>query len=80
PSVSPVPPSDVDGALGTRWADVVRRMAAEGRIAALVRELAFQAECVCIDESGQTPVWTLRVERESLRGSAHRERLQAALA
>ncbi|MFZ5521307.1 MAG: DNA polymerase III subunit gamma/tau [Pseudomonadota bacterium] len=65
--------------LGERWAQLVRRMAADGLINALVRELAFQAECTGIDESADPPLWRLRVERESLRGQAHRDRLQAAL-
>lgn len=65
--------------LGERWAELVRRMAAEGLINALVRELAFQAECLAIDETAEPPLWRLRVERESLRGQAHRDRLQAAL-
>lgn len=66
-------------ALGDRWADVVARLQSEGLITALVRELAVQAECVAVqDEPGMT-VWTLRVERESLRGDMQRERLTQAV-
>ncbi|HIV73006.1 MAG TPA: DNA polymerase III subunit gamma/tau [Candidatus Aquabacterium excrementipullorum] len=65
--------------LGDRWADVVARMQQEGLLAALVRELAMQAECVGVQESGSASVWRLRVERETLRGDAQRERLTAAL-
>jgi len=44
-----------------------------------VRELAMQAQCVAIDEQVQPSVWRLRVERETLRAPAQRDKLQAAL-
>jgi len=47
-------------------------------VAALVRELALQAELV-EQGDGAAPVWRLRVERESLRKDALRDKLQAAL-
>lgn len=66
------------GPLGDRWAALVRQLTDANAIAALVRELALQAECVAI-EAGETRL-RLRVERESLRNPNHAERLQAALA
>lgn len=65
--------------LGDRWADLVARMQEEGLLAALVRELAMQAECVDVKEDGPASVWRLRVERETLRSEAQRERLNAAV-
>ncbi len=69
-----------DGASADRWTDLVSRMVEAGGIAAMVRELAMQAECVAIDEGQAEPVWRLRVERENLRAPALRERLQVAMA
>ncbi|MEJ6006791.1 DNA polymerase III subunit gamma/tau [Paucibacter sp. AS339] len=62
-------------ALGERWADLVRPLG----LTALTRELAVRSECVGFDEQGETWVWRLRVERESLRQPALRDKLQAAL-
>ena len=69
-------------ALGERWNEVVAALIEGGRISALVRELAWQAQCVAMaDASADAPaVWRLRVEREMLRAPGHVERLQAALA
>ncbi len=61
--------------LGDRWDREVRSLLEQGRITALARELAVQAQCVAIDGS----LWQLRVEREALRAPAQRDRLQAAL-
>ena len=69
----------VPTALGERWVAVVKQMVGQGAIAALVRELAVQAECTAIEE-GEAPLWRLRVERETLRASATVAKLQAALA
>jgi DNA polymerase-3 subunit gamma/tau len=67
---------------GTRaadlWCALAQRLAAAGAIAAMVRELAMQAECVRIVDAGAEQVWHLRVERENLRTPALRERLQSA--
>jgi DNA polymerase-3 subunit gamma/tau len=65
--------------LGDRWAASVQQMAQRGLIAALVRELALQSQL--IDESSVDGAarWRLRVEREALRTSALRDKLQAAL-
>jgi DNA polymerase-3 subunit gamma/tau len=62
--------------LGDRWATVVAGLIERQAIAALVRELAVQAELVAVDAR----TWRLRVERESLRAAPLREKLQAALA
>jgi DNA polymerase-3 subunit gamma/tau len=73
-------PAPGDRALGDRWAGVVAELVAQGAITALVRELAMQAECVAIDDAAEPPQWRLRVERESLRATAQRDKLEAALA
>jgi len=65
--------------LGDRWAQVVSQMVEAASISALVRELAMQAQCVAVDDQAEPPVWRLRVERETLRAPAQREKLQAAL-
>ena len=61
--------------LGDRWAREVRALIEAGRISAMARELALQAQCVAIDGAH----WRLRVEREALAAPAQRDRLQAAL-
>ena len=66
-------------ALGERWAAVVAMLEARQLITALVRELAVQAELV-EQHDGAAPLWRLRVERDSLRTHALRDKLQAALA
>ncbi len=77
------PPSSsaepADRALGTRWAELVQQMTAAGRISALVRELALQAQCIAFDPGAEPPLWRLRVEREMLRAPAHCDKLEAAL-
>lgn len=65
--------------LGDRWAQVVGQMNEAASIGALVRELAMQSQCLSIDENAKPPVWRLRVERETLRAPAQRDKLQAAL-
>ncbi len=65
--------------LGERWAAVVAMLEQRQLIAALVRELALQAELI-EQHDGAAPLWRLRVERESLRTTALRDKLQAALA
>lgn len=62
--------------LGERWYALVPQLA----ITALTRELALQAECIAIDEQAQPPRWVLKVERESLRQPALKDKLQAAMA
>jgi len=65
--------------LGEEWAEVVTALTRQGAIAALVRELAMQAELVERSSAGGRTVWRLRVERESLRATALRDKLQVAL-
>ena len=66
-------------ALGDRWAEAVRTLITRGSIAALVRELALQAELIAVQSVDGLEHWHLRVEREALRAEALRERLQGAL-
>ncbi|HET9643528.1 MAG TPA: DNA polymerase III subunit gamma/tau, partial [Burkholderiaceae bacterium] len=61
--------------LGDRWAALVSALNERGAVSALVRELAMQAELVDVSDQ----VWQLRVERDSLRVPALRDKLQAAL-
>jgi DNA polymerase-3 subunit gamma/tau len=61
--------------LGDRWNEHVRSLVEKGSVSAMARELALQSQCVAIEGNA----WRLRVERESLRTPAQRERLQAAL-
>ena len=73
-------PRQIAGALGERWTGLVRTMISSGGIAALVRELAWQAQCEGLDEATAPIRCRLRVERENLRAPAHCDKLQAALA
>jgi DNA polymerase-3 subunit gamma/tau len=68
PAVTPTPDGDF-------WQATVQQLVEREAIAALVRELALQAQLVGRDEGH----WMLRVERESLNQPASRERLKAAL-
>ena len=67
--------------LGERWAATVGELIERGKIAALVRELAWQSQCLSISDPDSTDcaVWRIRVDREMLRVPAHCERLRAAL-
>jgi DNA polymerase-3 subunit gamma/tau len=60
---------------GGRWAALVRPLLGQGGLTALVRELAVQCQLLSVD--GQT--WRLRVERETLRTNALRDKLLAVL-
>jgi DNA polymerase-3 subunit gamma/tau len=51
-----------------------------GSVTALVRELAWSAALVGIDESSAPPTWRLVVEREALRQKLLADRLAAAMA
>ena len=75
----PAPAALVPTALGERWAGIVAMLEQRQLIAALVRELAVQAELI-EQHDGAAPLWRLRLERDSLRTSALRDKLQAALA
>jgi DNA polymerase III subunit gamma/tau len=76
-TLAPVP---VPTPLGERWSALIRRLAQAGSISALARELAWQGGLRDIDEAAVPAVWTLVVERESLRSPALRDKLAAALA
>jgi DNA polymerase-3 subunit gamma/tau len=73
------PTAALDDPLVGRWAALFGELAARGSINGLVRELAWQAQCLSMDEQVTPRRVVLRVERESLRQSGHRDRLQAAL-
>jgi DNA polymerase III subunit gamma/tau len=60
---------------GERWAALVRPLLGQAGLTALVRELAVQAQLLGVE--GQT--WRLRVERETLRSNALRDKLLAVL-
>ena len=66
--------------LGDRWASAVEALIRLAGISALPRELALQSQCLAMADEGETSVWRLRVERETLRAAAQRDKLQAALA
>lgn len=74
------PPRVATTPLGDRWAALVRSLCDAGAIAALVRELAMQAQCTAIDQAATPQRWTLAVEREMLRSASNVDKLQAALA
>jgi len=89
PTPTPVPPAASahasepplrDAAVAERWVELVRGLTEAGSIAAMVRELAMQAEGIAVVDGAGEAVWRLRVERENLRAPALRERLQAAMA
>lgn len=79
-----VPPLGAQSAepdpLADLWADVVAQLQSRGLITALVRELAVQSQCLAHRVEGQVEHWQLRVERVSLMGDMHRDRLVQALA
>ncbi len=80
-------------ALGSQWAAMIRPMVAAGTLAALVRELALQAELLAVEPLSEGSVsglaadgtqangrrWRLRVERETLRAAPLVAKLAAAL-
>ncbi len=66
-------------ALGDRWALLVQPLGEQGRISALVRELAWQAGVIACGDDAGTCCWTLVVERDSLRTDTLRDKLAAAL-
>ncbi len=73
-------PLRLDDPFCNRWAELVNGLSAAGAVTALVRELAFQSQCMAIDAIEGGERWRIKVERETLRGNAHRERLEAAMA
>ncbi|MFN9746220.1 MAG: DNA polymerase III subunit gamma/tau [Betaproteobacteria bacterium] len=80
------PPFEAPGAepadreLADRWQGTVQALIEAGTVAALVRELAWQAGLVAIDTRSTPPAWRLAVAREPLRSAALADRLALALA
>jgi len=68
PTVQATPEGDI-------WLEVVQSLMAQDAVTALVRELALQSQLLARDAD----LWQLRVESETLKHPASRERLQAAL-
>jgi DNA polymerase III subunit gamma/tau len=80
PPTAPLPStSAVPKALGDRWTALVQALIEKGSISALVRELAWSAGLVAIDESTSPVTWRLMVEREALRQKPLADKLTAAL-
>jgi len=78
-SPAPAPmPADASP-LADRWEALVKRLIAQGALAALVRELAWQAGLMGIDGEAAPEVWHLQVERELLRTQVLADRLSRAL-
>lgn len=73
-------PTVVETAEGTRWVTLVAALIARGAVTALVRELAWQAQCECFEPGEASCRVVLRVERETLRNPSHIERLRKVLA
>ena len=69
----------LDDPLVTRWAALFTELTTRSNLTGLVRELAWQAQCLALDTQTTPRRIVLRVERESLRQQGHRDRLQAAL-
>jgi DNA polymerase III subunit gamma/tau len=65
--------------LGTRWYELIGRCAEAGKLIAMVRALAMQAELVHCDTDGDAPTWRLRVGLETLRNPALADKLSAIL-
>jgi len=78
PATEPASPADT--ALADRWQATVQALIQAGTVAALVRELAWQAGLVAIDTRSTPPTWRLAVAREPLRGPALADKLALALA
>jgi DNA polymerase III subunit gamma/tau len=77
---APVAEADaLDDPLVTRWTALFTDLTTQGNLNGLVRELAWQAQCLAFDDQATPKRFVLRVERESLRQPGHRDRLQAAL-
>jgi len=66
--------------LGERWAALVATLVQRGLVSALVRELAMQSQWLAASTDPRGARWQLRVERESLRTHALRDKLQSAVA
>ena len=66
--------------LGAQWAALIRPLVAAGSVAAMVRELALQAELLAVTTvASGGRCWRLRVERETLRSPSLAAKLATAL-
>ena len=81
PAVRPLrTPSLQTTPLGDQWAAVIRPLLAVGSVAALVRELALQAQLLAVaPQADGGRAWRLAVERETLRNPALAAKLAAVL-
>jgi DNA polymerase-3 subunit gamma/tau len=83
PGLGPAPPLPLlDDVHTSRWLQLVQPLLSSGKLSGLVRELAWQSQCLACtgDEDEHMPLRiTLRVQRESLRQTPLRDRLQAQL-
>ena len=68
-----------NAALSDRWSNLLKALDARGAVSGMVREVAWQAGAVALDESSAGHLWQLVVESESLRADAQRDKLAAAL-
>ncbi len=80
PPFGPPGAEPADRQLADRWQATVQALIEGGTVAALVRELAWQAGLVAIDTCSMPPAWRLAVAREPLRSAALADRLALALA
>ena len=77
PLVATVKP--INAALNDRWSNLLKALDARGAVSGMVREVAWQACAMALDESSAGQSWQLVVESESLRADAQRDKLAAAL-
>jgi DNA polymerase III subunit gamma/tau len=75
PAPAPMVQAPADAALGDRWEQLVKALAEQGSIAALVRELAQQAGLRAIEGNR----WHLVVASEPLRNATLADKLAAAI-
>jgi DNA polymerase-3 subunit gamma/tau len=80
PAAVSAPAPAADTALADRWQATVQSLIEAGTVAALVRELAWQAGLMAIDAKSMPPTWRLAVAREPLRNPALADKLTLALA
>jgi DNA polymerase-3 subunit gamma/tau len=76
----PPPIDPAATALADRWYAAARSLRERSLVSGLTETLAMHSGLQRIDDSSAPPRWTLRVERETLRAPALRDKLAAALA
>lgn len=77
---APPPFDPAATALADRWYAAAKSLRERGLVSGLTETLAMHSGLQHIDDSSTPPRWTLRVERETLRAPALRDKLAAALA